>query len=72
MRADFLSFAAAGAALKGTFREGYWFPALANIYEQISPLGAKTSLLHPVTGKPMPFKCVGTKTAGILASPLLV
>jgi hypothetical protein len=70
IRADFLSFAAAGAALKGTFREGSWFPAPANIYEQISQLGARTSLLNPVTGKVLRFECVGVTNPAHFTSPL--
>ena len=72
MRADFLSFAATGAALKGTFREGYWFPSAANIYEQIAQLGAKTSLLNPITGKALKFERVGiTNPAKFTSPPLL-
>jgi hypothetical protein len=72
MRADFLSFAATGAALKGTFREGYWFPSAANIYEQIAQLGAKTSLLSPITGKALRFKRVGITNPANFTSPLLL
>jgi hypothetical protein len=71
MRADFLSFAAAGAALKGAFREGYWFPPAANIYEQISQPGAQSSLLNPVTGKALKYKCVGISNAAHFTSPIL-
>ena len=72
MRADFLSFAAAGAALKGIFREGYWFPAPANIYEQIAQLGTKSSLLNPITGKALRFNCVGITNPAKFTSPPLV
>ena len=51
LNADFLDLAAAVSLSKRLFREGKWFVSPTSIFTMISPVGERTGLLHPVTGR---------------------
>ena len=63
LQADFGSFAATGALLR-VFREGCWFRSVQKIYDQISRPGDRTTLLNPVTGKPLQYVNDGIRKPG--------
>ena len=55
VHAGFLDLAAAVLLSKRLFREAKWFPSPKKVFESISPLGDRTGLIHPVTGKGVNF-----------------
>jgi hypothetical protein len=51
LEAHFEDFAATGLLLRRVFREGSWFPSAAQLFNRISPVGERVSVMHPATGK---------------------
>lgn len=51
LEANFEDFAATGLLLRRVFSEGGWFPSAVQLFNRISPVGERVSMMNPLTGK---------------------
>lgn len=56
LTATFEDLAATGLLVRKVFKEGHWFPSANKLFARIRPAGARTGLLHPVTGKGVSYE----------------